>query len=322
MYSLPAYGRMVADEVRMNAYLEALRRAIKPGDIVVDLGAGPGVLALHACRLGAARVYAIEPDDSIGIAAELAAANGMADRIGLAQQYAERLDLPERADVIVSDLRGAVPLHGAHPAVILNVRERWLKPGGTLIPMRDTIQAGLVRPGPHYDRVVDPWRPQAGLDLAPALKWALGIPRKSRLAAEDLATAPRQWAVLDYRALTASDAFTGEVAWSVDEPATACGVALWTDAELLDGVGFSNAPGPRAAIHGQMLLPWTRPVALAKGEQVKVSLTANATPRGYLWAWSTQVAGADGAVREQFTQGGPGSIPAGLRRFARAAPRA
>src|SRR5690349_9483570 len=272
-YSLSAYGRMAADSVRMEAYLEAMSRVIKPGSIVVDLGTGPGVMALHACRMGAARVYAVEPDDSIAIAAELAIANGMADRIGLAQQYAERLDLPERADVIVSDLRGAVPLHGVHPAIIANVRERWLKPGGTLIPMRDTVSAALVRTGRHYDSIVSPWQPQAGLDLAPALKWALGSPKKSRLAAEDLVTAPRAWTVLDYRTFTPVPEIGADVSWTIDAPATACGVLLWTDAELLDGVGFSNAPGPRAAIHGQMLLPWTRPVELAAGDSVKMSLT-------------------------------------------------
>jgi protein arginine N-methyltransferase 1 len=316
MYSLSAYGRMVADEPRMGAYLAAMQRVIQPGSIVVDLGAGPGVMALHACRLGAARVYAIEPDDNIAIAAELAAANGMADRIALAQQYAERLDLPERVDVIVSDLRGAVPLHGAHPAVIVNVRERWLKPGGTLIPMRDTVQASLVRSGPHYDGIVEPWRPQAGLDLSPALKWALGGPKKARFDADDLVTPPRAWAVLDYRTIVARDVVAGEVSWEVGAPATACGMALWTDAELLDGIGFSNAPGPRAAIHGQMFLPWSRPVELGAGDRVTAALTATSTSRGYLWSWNTRIAGADGTVRESFDQGGPGSVPTGLRQFA------
>jgi protein arginine N-methyltransferase 1 len=303
MYSLSAYGRMVADKVRVDAYLEAMARVIRPGSVVVDLGAGPGVMALHACRLGAARVYAIDPDPSIAIAVELAAANGMADRIAVAQQYAERLDLPERVDAIVSDLRGAVPLHGAHLSVIANVRERWLKPGGTLIPMRDTVEAALVRPGPHYDVVTGPWeRRQEGLDLTPALKWALGSPKKARLEAGALASPPRSWIELDYRVNTGTDG-AGEMTWTVEEPVTACGVAMWTRAELLEGVGFSNAPGPEAAIHGQQFLPWLRPVELARGERVKVAISAKRAPQGYLWAWITEVADAAGAIRERFTQG-------------------
>ena len=57
MYTISHYGNMIADRVRMGGYLEAMARAIRPGSVVADIGCGPGILALHACRLGAARVY-------------------------------------------------------------------------------------------------------------------------------------------------------------------------------------------------------------------------------------------------------------------------
>ncbi|HEX6283874.1 MAG TPA: 50S ribosomal protein L11 methyltransferase, partial [Pyrinomonadaceae bacterium] len=81
MYSLHFYGRMIADRVRTDAYAEALRRSVKPDSIVLDLGCGPGLFALLACKLGARRVYAVEPNNAINIAREAAAANGFADRI-------------------------------------------------------------------------------------------------------------------------------------------------------------------------------------------------------------------------------------------------
>src|SRR5947207_700837 len=61
MYSLSAYGEMIADRVRADAYAEALRKTIRKGSIVVEIGTGPGVFAVLACQLGAARVFAIEP---------------------------------------------------------------------------------------------------------------------------------------------------------------------------------------------------------------------------------------------------------------------
>ena len=78
MYSLAAYGDMIRDRVRMDAYAAALREAIRPGATVVDIGTGTGVMACLACRFGAARVYAIEPADVIEVAAEIARANGFA----------------------------------------------------------------------------------------------------------------------------------------------------------------------------------------------------------------------------------------------------
>src|SRR5947209_15717175 len=111
MYSLEGYGKMAADRIRTSAYLTALAKTVKPGSVVVDLGCGPGLFALHACRLGAARVYAIEPSDSIQIARDLAHANGFASRIEFIQELSTHVALPERADLIVADLRGLLPLY-------------------------------------------------------------------------------------------------------------------------------------------------------------------------------------------------------------------
>ena len=51
MYSVHSYGQMLADAPRMDAHVAALRRAVKPGSVVLDLGCGPGVFALLACQL-------------------------------------------------------------------------------------------------------------------------------------------------------------------------------------------------------------------------------------------------------------------------------
>ena len=56
MYTVDSFGRMIADPARSTAYAEALRRCVRPGDVVVDLGAGTGAFSLLACRLGAGRV--------------------------------------------------------------------------------------------------------------------------------------------------------------------------------------------------------------------------------------------------------------------------
>src|ERR1044071_5628357 len=105
---------MMADGVRMGAYERALRHVVKPGSVVVDIGTGTGILSLLACAFGARRVYAIEPDDAIGVAHEIASASGYADRIRFIQERSTHVCLPERADVVVSDLRGVLPLFQRH----------------------------------------------------------------------------------------------------------------------------------------------------------------------------------------------------------------
>ena len=80
-YSLAGYGEMIADRVRVEAYSRALRAAIRPGSVVLDIGTGPGILAVLACRFGAGRVFAIEANPVIQLAREIAAANRCADKI-------------------------------------------------------------------------------------------------------------------------------------------------------------------------------------------------------------------------------------------------
>ena len=139
MYSIAAYQEMVDDGARMDAYAAALGRAVRPGSVVVDIGAGTGILSLLACRFGAARVYAIEPDDAIHVARENAAANGLADRIEWIQDLSTNVRLPEKADVIVSDLRGVLPLFGKHIPAIVHARQNFLAESGRLIPEQDVL---------------------------------------------------------------------------------------------------------------------------------------------------------------------------------------
>jgi protein arginine N-methyltransferase 1 len=144
MYTVSSYGEMIADPPRMDAYVRAMRAAIKPGDVVLDLGSGPGLFAMLACQMGARRVYAIEPGNVIQIAREAAAANGFADRIEFFHGLSTQITLPEPADVIVSDLRGPLPLYQQHLPSIRDDRERLLAKGGILIPERDILWAVIA----------------------------------------------------------------------------------------------------------------------------------------------------------------------------------
>ena len=126
MYSVVEFGRMIADEVRMSAYEAAIRATVRPGSVVLDIGAGTGIMSLLACRAGARKLYAVEVGDASGVAGEIARANGLADRIELVQAKSTDITLPERADVIVSDLRGVLPLLQHHIPSILDARRRHL----------------------------------------------------------------------------------------------------------------------------------------------------------------------------------------------------
>jgi protein arginine N-methyltransferase 1 len=298
MYSLAGYGNMIEDRVRIDAYARALRKTVRPGSVVLELGTGPGIFAVLACQLGARRVYAIEPDPIIQVAREIAAANGCADRIEFIEDMSTRVTLPAQADVIVSDLRGVVPLFELHLPSIADARRRLLAPGGTLIPKRDAIWVSLVEGPEQYARIVDCWEKNPlQQNLAAARRLAVNDFQKSRFTPQQLLAPPQLWATLEYDTVECPDV-RGTLQFSVQRVGIGHGLAVWFDTCLADGIGFSNAPGTTETVYGSAFFPWSEPVSLLEGQQVRVDLEATLRDGNYFWRWNAEIdAGGDGAAR-------------------------
>jgi protein arginine N-methyltransferase 1 len=286
MYSVHSYGKMLADAPRMDAYVAALRRVVKPGSVVLDLGCGPGLFALLACQLGARRVYAVEPDNVIELAREAARANRFADRIEFFQNFSTEITLPERADVIVSDLRGVLPWYQQNIQSIVDARNRLLAPGGILIPRRDVLWAAVVDAPERYQEIVGPWRSDA-LDLSAARRVITNTWRKTRLKPDDLLVESSRWATLDYREIQSAD-ISAEIVWQTEKPGTAHGVAVWFDSELVDEIGFTNHPGSPELIYGNGLFPFPQAVEVAEGDRIRLTLRADYVGDDYVWRWDTE----------------------------------
>jgi len=288
MYSLHFYGQMLADAPRMDAYLAALRQAVKPDSVVLDLGCGPGVFALMACKFGARRVYAVEPDNIISVAREAAVANGCADRIEFFESLSTEVSLPEPASIIISDLRGVLPWFEQHIPSIIDARERLLARGGVLIPQRDVLWAAVVEAPEQYEDVIGPWQK---FDLSAGSRLITNTWRKSYLKPEQLLVDPVCWTRIDYYKVQDTDV-RAEISWRAARNGTAHGIAVWFDSELAGGISFSNHPDAPKMIYGVGLFPFPRPVQITEGEHIHLQLAANLIQDGYVWRWDTDVSTA------------------------------
>ena len=321
MYSLGGHGRMIADSVRTHAYAAALRTCVRPGSVVLDIGTGTGIFALLACQAGARQVYAIEPDGIIHLARETATENGYADRIEFIQGVSSQITLPEPVDVIVSDLRGVLPLFQQHLPSIIDARQRFLAPGGTLIPRRDDIWAALVDAPDIYNGHVGAWNGNGfGFRLESSQRLATNFAQKAHFTTGQVLAEPQKWATLDYSTLVTTGC-CGQLAWTMSRPGTGHGLSVWFDSVLADGVHLSNAPGAPELIYGSAFFPWSRPIELAVGDIVSVTLHANLVGSDYIWRWNTDVmSGAEPGVRKaefrQSTFYGSPKTPSALRRCA------
>lgn len=290
MYSVHFYGQMLRDAIRMEAYASALRRAVKPDSVVMDLGCGPGVFALLASKLGARRVYAVEPENIVGLAREAAVANGFADRIEFFEKLSTEITLPEPATIIISDLRGVLPWFEQNIPSIIDARERLLAHGGVLIPKRDVLWAAVVEAPQQYEDIVSPWQDQFELDLWAGRRLVTNTWRKSRIKPEQLLTDPICWATLDYYEVSSVDV-RAEISRQATRKGTAHGMAVWFDSELAEGIRFSNHPAAPETIYGIGFFPFLQPVELMEGEHVTATLAADLVNDGYVWRWDTEVSG-------------------------------
>jgi type I protein arginine methyltransferase len=315
LYSINAYGEMIADRVRREAYVAALTKAVRPGDLVLELGTGPGFFAFVACRLGA-RVVAVEPEPVIQVAREIATANGLADRLELIEASSDTVTLPHRADVLVSDLRGVLPLLGRHIASVADARDRLLKPGGIQVPARDEVWGAVVEVPATYARFTEAWEQNgSGLDMSAARRLAVNSPRTLNAKTEQLLTRPALWAALDYTTISRSDV-SAPLRWVAERAGDAHGIALWFDSTLVEGVTLSNAPGRQQLVYGNLFLPFETAIATRPGDVLSVDLAARLVNDDYVWRWDTSVERDGGPplrMRQSSFFGAPLSL-ASLRR--------
>ncbi len=294
MYSLRDFGAMIADAGRFGAYAKAIAAAVRPGDTVAEIGCGPGVFSLLACRAGARRVFAIESDDSIQFARQLAAANGFEDRIEFFQSDSRKTELPD-------------------------ARQRLLAPGGIMIPQRDTLKAAVIEVDEYYSRLISPWQKSVpGVDLSPSLLPILNQSYSSSFKKDQLLSQQQNWGLLDYT-VGAPTRVNAELYFNVVRDGTAHGLCLWFDTQLLDGIGYSSGPGDSATIYGQIFLPWLDPVTIAEGQEIQVELRADLIGQDYIWSWNTTILARDGAPTTNFRQStfqGANFSPDSLRRQA------
>ena len=304
MYSTSAFGSMIADTVRMRAYTGALRAAVEPGDIVIDIGTGTGIFALLACQYGARRVYAIEPNDNIQVARKLARENGFQDRIEFIQDLSTKVSLTEKADVIISDLRGLLPLWGKHIPALADARRRLLKPGGVLIPKQDSLHVCAMEAPELYKDFSDPWDSNPyGLNLEAARTLVVNTWSHGKVKAEQMLTKGECWAALDYSEVEDPDV-RGEVTLEFLRDGVTHGLLVWFDATLVDGIGFSNAPDSpeRATVYGSGFFPFLHPVKVTPADRAQITLSAVLVNDEYTWRWDTRIVSAENTVKAEYQQ--------------------
>jgi len=251
------HARMLDDGRRTRDFISALTAAVQPGDVVLDIGTGSGVLAVAVARAGARRVYAVEASDIAEVAAQVFEANGVTDRVTLVPGWSRQIELPERADLLVAEVIGNEPFEEEILETTLDARHRLLKPGARLVPHAlELLARPLLLPEAEIRQrafgrtAVERWRDLYGMDFRPLLDVASKDPVYS-VAEGEVVTA---WPPVGPPVVLASVDLT-----TFDEASVRASTDL-----VVDPPGPVNAVAVtfRACLHDGMvhtLDPWTWP---------------------------------------------------------------
>ncbi|PYN15463.1 MAG: hypothetical protein DME05_11745, partial [Candidatus Rokuibacteriota bacterium] len=201
----------LADTARVSAFQRAIEEVVTPGDVVLDLGAGTGILGLMACRAGAKRVYAVDEGPIIGLAHEVAAANGCQDRITHVKGLSTRVELPERVDVVLADQIGRFGFESGILEYFGDARARFLKSAGVMVPSEIGLVVAPVECPDLFGQVEFWGRTPAGYDFRPALAIAANTGYPARFDPAHLLGAPARAISLTLSTASPAAALSSEV---------------------------------------------------------------------------------------------------------------
>jgi type II protein arginine methyltransferase len=275
-HGVPAWHfELVGDGPRNAAYDGALRRAVRPGMRVLEIGAGSGILAMMAARAGASQVVTCEANPAIAAVAQAnIARNGYASRIRVLAKHSFDLDaeadLGGRADLMVSEIISSDVLSQHVLPITRRAIAELLTPGALVIPASATVRVCLA----HSDLVdrnrigmVD------GLELGALNR--LAPPRWGQSPGDpelQLASEPADLFVFDLRSAAQPSKDIAKVVLDSSAPANC--VVQWFEL-CMDAEGrFENRPGVGARSCWDVLVyPLHGPGHLPAGARVAVSGT-------------------------------------------------
>jgi precorrin-6B methylase 2 len=137
---LTIHESLLKDSARNEAFFAALTASINQDSMVLDIGSGTGLWAIAAAQLGAKHVVAIEQQPLlIGLIRSLARDNGVADRVQVVEGWSTQIQMDAKFDVVISETIGHLVFDEQIVQIMIDARERFLKPEGVLIPHSVTL---------------------------------------------------------------------------------------------------------------------------------------------------------------------------------------
>jgi precorrin-6B methylase 2 len=294
---------LLDDRVRTEAFLRAIAKVVKRGDIVIDLGTGTGILSAKAVQAGAKKVYAIEATSIIDVARGIFEENNLLvdDKIALVRGRSTNIlsDLRDvKAKVIVSECFGPMAIGGTMIEAVADARDRWLAPNGSIIPESVDVFLAPVESHESNAFVGAFHKSRYGLTMATAERLARNNAYNAEIDPSELLADGVLLRSIDLYTFatttpTQATAFTKHLRFLTQRAGVVHGFAGWFISKLAPKVILDTSPGKPSTVWRQVVFPLAKPVRIKKGTPIEIDfrVTPSNVPEHTLyWEWTTSIA--------------------------------
>ncbi|XP_059176808.1 uncharacterized protein LOC131956406 [Physella acuta] len=286
---LGVHQLMLKDRPRTLAYrnfFEKNREYVKD-KVVMDVGAGTGILSLFAAAAGAKKVFAVEASGVASLCEEVVSENSLADVIEVIHGAVEEISLPQgftHVDIIVSEWMGFYLLHESMLDSVIVARDRFLAPGGILAPSHATLYFAPVDLSEHFQERAEEWSNIYGFDFSPVASRInmdeVSKPLVQCLSPSVLRADPQEVLALNLQTVTLQDVaeFSKLLQFPLKHDSKIFGFAAWFDVDFVVG---GTVDGQMEDMSGPKVLPKSCVNEMGdacSGEAVHTPCTQGLTP--------------------------------------------
>ncbi len=284
--TLEYHRSMIMDEGRTESFRKAIFETVRTGDIVVDIGTGTGILALFACQAGASKVYAIEHGDIINLAKEICSDNGFADRVVFLNNQVAKVNLPERADVLITETIGNFGLDEGILSWAIDARKRFLKDKARIIPLEVTPFLAAVESPEFYQNTVGWTGNNYGIDFRAVRAFSANNKYvknldKARLLSDGTSLGSFCLDSID------KDYINQTISCQIKRDGILGGLGGWFKSSLTKNIQITNSIPNTAPNWDHVFFPVTQALDVRKGDLINVSIACK--NMGLHWDWSIEL---------------------------------
>ncbi|KAF5197039.1 arginine N-methyltransferase 1.1 [Thalictrum thalictroides] len=274
------HEEMLKDTVRTKTYQNVIYQNtfLFKDKVVLDVGAGTGILSLFCAKAGAKHVYAVECSQMADMAKEIVEANKLSDVVTVLKGKIEEIELPvTHVDIIISEWMGYFLLFENMLDTVLYARDKWLVNNGIVLPDKASLFLTAIEDAEYKEDKIEFWNSVYGFDMSCIRKQSMMEPLVDTVDQNQIVTNSQLLKTMDISKMTSGDAsFTAPFKLVAERSDYIHALVAYFDVSFTKChklMGFSTGPKSRATHWKQTVLYLEDVLTVCAGEAVVGSMT-------------------------------------------------